>query len=71
MRRSFNAVYETSFFAGRDLAYFLLFQLQGDSRCDQLRSAEMKKMKTTKRKKSFYMMYSRYKLFPNTYLIMI
>ena len=40
---SFNAVYEMSFFAGRDLAYFLLFQLQGDSRCDKLISAELKK----------------------------
>lgn len=43
MRGSFNAVYEMSFFAGRDLAYFLLFQLQGDSRCDKLISAELKK----------------------------
>lgn len=63
MRGSFNAVYETSVFAGRDLADFLLFQLQGVSRYDKLISAELKKMKTTKRKKSFYMMYSRYNFF--------
>lgn len=64
MRGSFNAVYETSVFAGRDLADFLLFQLQGVSRYDKLISAELKKkMKTTKRKKSFYMTYSRYNFF--------